>query len=95
MDPTSGVYILGSPLVDQVTLKLDSKYTKGQSFTVVAKNNSTANPYIQSATPNGKPITRSWITHTEITAGGKLVLTMGPTPNKDFGSAPADRPPGI
>jgi putative alpha-1,2-mannosidase len=44
---------------------------------------------------NGKPITRSWITHEEITAGGKLVLTMGPAPNKRFGSAPMDRPPGI
>ena len=28
-------------------------------------------------------------------AGGKLVLTMGPTPNKNFGSAFADRPPQI
>lgn len=29
-----------------------------------------------------------------IACGGKLVLTMGPTPNKSFGSAPADHPPG-
>lgn len=95
VDPASGIYILGSPLVDQVTINLDAKFAKGHSFTVVAKNNSAANPYIQSATLNGKVITRSWISHAEITAGGKLVLTMGPQPNKTFGAAAADRPPKI
>ncbi len=93
VDPASGNYALGSPLVDKATLKLDSKFAKGRSFTVIAKNNSSQNPYIQSATLNGKALTRSWISHTEITDGGTLVLTMGPQPNHDFGSAPADRPP--
>ena len=93
VDPASGIYVLGSPLVDKATLKLDPKFYQGRSFTVIAKNNSASNPYIQSATLNDKPITRSWISQAEIAAGGKLVLTMGPTPNKSFGSAPADRPP--
>jgi putative alpha-1,2-mannosidase len=81
--------------MDKVTLKLDPKFYHGRTFTVIAKNNSAQNSYIQSATLNGKPITRSWISHAEITAGGKLVLTMGPAPNTTFGTAPADRPPGI
>jgi putative alpha-1,2-mannosidase len=93
VDPASGIYVLGSPLVDEATLKLDPKFYHGRTFTVIAKNNSTAHPYIQSATLNGQPLTRSWISQAEIAAGGKLVLTMGPVPNKDFGSAPADRPP--
>ena len=95
VDPASGIYVLGSPLLDRATLKLDSKFAKGREFTLIAKNNSAKNPFIQSATLNGKPITRSWISHEEIVAGGKLVLTMGPTPNKNFGSAPQDRPPAI
>ena len=95
VDPVSGDYILGSPLADKVTIKLDSKYAKGRSFTVIAKNNSPENVYIQSATLNGRPLTRSWISHAEITTGGKLVLVMGPTPNKAFGAAAADRPPKI
>jgi predicted alpha-1,2-mannosidase len=95
VDPVSGDYILGSPLVDRATIKLDSKYARGRSFTVIAKHNSPENIYIQSATLNGQPLTRSWISHAEITAGGKLVLTMGPTPNKEFGAAAADRPPKI
>lgn len=95
VDPASGIYILGSPLMNKVTLKLDPKFCKGGSFTVIAKNNSAQNPYIQSATLNGRPLTRSWISNHEITAGGQLELIMGPTPNKTFGSATADRPPGI
>jgi predicted alpha-1,2-mannosidase len=95
VDPASGIYVLGSPLMDKVTLKLNSKFYPGGSFTVIAKNNSATNPFIQSATLNGKPITRSWISQAEIAAGGKLVLTMGPVPNKNFGTSPADRPPKI
>jgi len=40
----------------------------------------------------GHALTRSWITHAEIVGGGKLVLTMGPTPNRAWGAAQADRP---
>jgi predicted alpha-1,2-mannosidase len=92
-DPVSGVFVLGSPLFDRITLHLNPKFASGRNFTVVARDNSPENCYIQSATLNGVPISRSWITRAEITAGGKLVLTMGPTPNKNFGAAPQDRPP--
>jgi predicted alpha-1,2-mannosidase len=92
VDPASGIYILGSPLVDRASIKLDSKYYQGGTFTVIARNNSPQNVYIQAATLNGQPLTRSWITHDEIVAGAKLVLTMGPTPNRAWGSASDDRP---
>jgi predicted alpha-1,2-mannosidase len=95
VDPTSGIYVLGSPLCDKVTIHLDSKFAAGGSFTMVAKHNSPENSYIQSATLNGQPLTHSWITQAEITAGGKLVLSMGPKPNKSFGSDAIDRPPQI
>jgi predicted alpha-1,2-mannosidase len=95
VDPTSGTYILGSPLMNEVTLKLDSKHYHGHSFSIVAKNNSADNMYIQSATLNGKPFTRNWISQDEIAAGGKLVLVMGPTANKSFGATQEDRPPQI
>jgi len=93
VDPVSGIYVLGSPLMDKVTLHLDSAHYHRHAFTVIARKNSAQNCYIQSAELNGRPLTRSWIAQAEIAAGGKLVLTMGPTPNKAFGSAPADRPP--
>jgi predicted alpha-1,2-mannosidase len=92
VDPSSGVYVIGSPLADKATIKLDRRFCHGNTFTVVARNNSALNTYIQSATLNGRALTRSWITHQEIADGGKLVLKMGPTPNFKWGAATAERP---
>jgi predicted alpha-1,2-mannosidase len=92
VDPPTGVYVIGSPLVDKATVRLDRQFCRGKAFTVVARNNSALNPYIQSARLNGRALTRSWITHREITEGGELVLNMGPAPKFDWGAAVADRP---
>ena len=91
-DPCGGTYIIGSPLAEQATIALDPKFHKGAKFTLLARNNSPKNPYIQSARLNDQPLTRTWITHDEIVSGGTLVLEMGPTPNRNWGAAPADRP---
>jgi predicted alpha-1,2-mannosidase len=93
VNPASGVYVIGSPLVDRVTIRLDPKYQKGGAFTIIAENNSTENKYIQSATWNGKPFNRSWFSHAELVAGGELTLKMGPKPNPDWAKRPEDRPP--
>ena len=94
-NPASGDYILGSPLVSKAVLHLDPAYyksAKGYIFTVIAENNSAKNMYIQSARLNGKPLTQSWFSHSALAAGGELRLVMGPTPNRAWGRAPADRP---
>jgi predicted alpha-1,2-mannosidase len=91
-DPCGGVYVLGTPLVDQATLTVASPHYSGGRFTVSAKDNSPANAYIQSATLNGQPLTHAWLTHEQIAAGGTLVLQMGPNPNRTWAAAPADRP---
>ncbi|MBN2577993.1 MAG: GH92 family glycosyl hydrolase [Pirellulales bacterium] len=92
VNPAAGVYVLGSPAVDRATIRLDLQYQKGREFTIIAENNSPKNVYIQSATLNGKPISRSWLTHDELTAGGELVLKMGPEPNPDWAKDSEDRP---
>ncbi len=79
--PGIPVYAIGSPLFGRVTIN----HSKGKSFVIEAKNNSAENRYIQSATLNGKPLTRPWITHDDIMREGKLVFTMGPEPNKEWG----------
>ncbi len=91
--PVDGVYIIGSPLFRKVSIRLDPKYEKGKSFTVIAVNNSAENIYIQSANLNGKPLERAWLRYDEIAAGGKLELEMGPAPNQSWGSAPNELPP--
>ena len=93
MNPDSGIYAIGSPVVSKAVIHLDHDKYHGHTFTVIAKNNSAENIYIQSATLNGQPLTRSWLTYQEITDGGTLRLVMGPKPNLDWGSAPVDRPP--
>ena len=91
VNPAAGKYVLGSPLLDEATIALPG----GKSFSIVATNNSPENVYIQSARLNGEPHTRAFINHAEVAAGGKLELVMGPTPNKAFGAAPADRPKSV
>ncbi len=91
VDPSSPNYILGSPLFRHIAMHMGN----GKTFEITAENNSDANIYIQSATLNGKPWNKPWFSHDDIAAGGKLVLTMGPQPNKQWGSAPEDAPPSM
>jgi predicted alpha-1,2-mannosidase len=91
VSPSSGAYVLGSPIIDKATIQLP----KGKSFVIEARNNGPQNPYIQSVTLNGKPYTNSFLLHRDIVAGGTLQLTMGPQPNKTFGAAAATRPKEI
>jgi predicted alpha-1,2-mannosidase len=93
MNPDSGVYAIGSPVISKAVLHLDRNKYHGHNFTVKAVNNSPENIYIQSATLDGKPLNRAWLRHEEIVAGGTLNLVMGPKPNTEWGRAPADRPP--
>lgn len=95
VSPVDEVYIIGSPLFNRTTLKLDPKYYPGRKFTVIARNNSAQNIYIQSARLNGKPLERAWLRHAEIVAGGTLELQMGPEPNRAWGSADSTLPPSL
>jgi predicted alpha-1,2-mannosidase len=91
VDPSSPNYILGSPIFDRVTIHLEG----GKNFEIVALNNSDKNRYIQSAMLNGKPWMKTWFSHGDIANGGKLVLKMGPVPNKEWGSKPDAAPPSM
>ena len=48
---------------------------------------------MQSASLNGKPLARAWLRHSEVVAGGKLELVMGPNPNLGWGSGLDELPP--
>ncbi|MGB4329153.1 MAG: GH92 family glycosyl hydrolase [Tenuifilum sp.] len=86
--PGSTQYAIGSPLFPKITINLEN----GKKFTLIAENLNNQNIYIQKATLNGNPITRSWIDQAEIMAGGELVLTMASTPSDTWGTQPADLP---
>lgn len=91
--PGDGIYILGSPLFSRVTLHLDEKWYKGVKFTITAENQAPDHPYVQSAKLNGKPLSRAWIRHSEIAAGGVLEFVMGAEPNKQWATRTEDLPP--
>lgn len=83
--PGNGRYEICGPLFDKVVIRLDPKYAKGKTFTVLAKRSKQSDIYIQSAKLNGKPLNRSWIGHDEVTRGGRLEFVMGPKPNHAWG----------
>lgn len=88
VNPAAGAYVFGSPLFNEVEIAVPD----GKSFKIIAKNNSHENLYIQSAELNGEPYEKSFITHKDILKGGVLTLTMGNTPNRNFGAKPENRP---
>jgi putative alpha-1,2-mannosidase len=83
--PGNGLYAIGSPFFERSQISLPG----GKTFTVLAKNCSKRNKYIQSAKLNGKEFNRAWLKHTEITLGGTLELVMGDRPNKNWASDPS------
>ena len=68
--PASNEYILGRPFVSRARLQLP----QGKTFTVIARGLEAAHPYVASVTLNGKPLTRVFLRHQEILAGGELRL---------------------
>lgn len=87
VDPVGGRFVIGSPLFDKATVNVG----RGKTFTVVAKNNSDKNIYVQSARLNGKTLKNSYVDFNDILHGGTLELVMGPKPSK-WASAAACRP---
>ncbi|HZK93173.1 MAG TPA: GH92 family glycosyl hydrolase [Prolixibacteraceae bacterium] len=82
--PGSGEYAIGSPFFTSIKIQLPN----GETFSVIAKDCSKKNKYIQSATLNGEELNRPFISHTDIASGGELRLVMGDRPNKEWGTKP-------
>lgn len=91
VNPSNGVYVFGSPLFDEASIKLPG----GKTFTIIAKNNSDQNIYIQSVQLNGKNYPYSYIRHQDLAKGGVLTFFMGNKPNKDFGKQADFRPKSV
>jgi len=81
--PGSNDYILGTPKFDSIAINLSN----GKRFKIITNNLSKENYYIQSAKLNGLPFSKTYITHFDITKGGKLVLNMGNKPNYIWGNS--------
>ena len=87
--PGLPIYSIGSPLFEQVSMRLDN----GKVFTIKAKGASRENKYIQSARLNGKTWDKTWFHHDDLINGGTLELQMGPRPCREWGTSPQAAPP--
>ena len=84
------VYQLTAPIFEKVTIYPDKKAHPEKTFTIIAKNLSAKNIYIQSATLNNQPYNKSQIAHKDIVKGGTLIFEMGDQPNKKWASQMTD-----
>ncbi|MCU4164209.1 GH92 family glycosyl hydrolase [Carboxylicivirga caseinilyticus] len=80
VNPADGNYVIGSPLMNKATIRLEN----GKQFVVKAENLSKDNIYIQEAILNGKTLKKSYIRHQDIINGGELIFLMGSEPNIDL-----------
>ena len=79
-------YEITSPIFDKIEIDLNPDYYPGKTFTIATRNNSKENMYIQSATLNGQPLNNTYrFPHSEFIKGGRLEITLGPEPNKQWG----------
>ena len=89
--PGIPTYDIGSPVFDKVTIHLKN----GKDFSIIARNNSHDNKYVQDIRLNGQTISRVWFRHADIANGGTLELTMADTPNTSLGTKPIHLPTRI
>ncbi|WP_282161888.1 GH92 family glycosyl hydrolase [Ulvibacterium marinum] len=82
---TAPIYEIGSPLYPKVEIDLGQRYNRGETFTILAKNTSFNNKYVQKAVLNGKELKSFWFPSDELLKGGTLEFIMGPEPNMDWG----------
>ncbi len=72
VNPTGGVYDLGTPTFDKVTLHLPN----GKDFVVEANRKNAGDYHVKDVRLNGKKVQDYKITHDDILTGGKLSFTL-------------------
>jgi len=88
--PGSDQYVLGTPRFDAASWTLPN----GAVLAMRAERESPASVHIHGLTIQGRPVTRSWVTHAELMAGGDWVFDLrdAPAPKGGFGTNRADWP---
>lgn len=86
--PGSDQYVMGAPFLPYMKVNL----TNGNAITIKAPGVSNKNRYIQSVKVNGKPYTKLYFTHKQLTDGAVIEYKMGSKPNTKRGLDAADKP---
>ena len=72
VNPGEKYYQLGSPIFDEIALKLES----GQTLEIMSHNNSDENVYVERVLFNGHELEGMKISHDELSRGGRLEFFM-------------------
>lgn len=78
-------YDITSPVFDEVVIKLNKDYYKGNEFIIKTHHNAKENCYIQRASLNGKAHQQFSFSHQDFAKGGVLELWLGPKANLTWG----------
>jgi predicted alpha-1,2-mannosidase len=88
--PGAPLVEVGSPLFTSATIRVP-----GGSFTVDAPGASHAAKYVQSASVNNAPLSKTYFATRSIAAGGSVRFEMGAAPNLSWGATLDDAPPSM
>jgi predicted alpha-1,2-mannosidase len=91
VDPGVPYFEVCTPRFTKATLHLGSA-EGAKTFMIEAPEASPKNIYIQSATLNGKPLTKPWFEEAQILSGGNMTFSVRPQPNTKWGASPLDQP---
>ncbi|MBO6249608.1 MAG: GH92 family glycosyl hydrolase, partial [Bacteroidales bacterium] len=86
--PSSDEYAIGTPLFKKATVSLPT----GKKIVLEAPDNSKDNFYISGIRMNGKPYSKNYFKHGDLTGGAKIVYTMTSEPATNRGTNPEDKP---
>jgi predicted alpha-1,2-mannosidase len=75
--PGSPRYEIGSPLVESAAVHLQN----GKILHIRVRNQGPDNVFVQRVEVDGKPLTRRYLTHDQLVAGGEIVFFMGSAPS--------------
>jgi predicted alpha-1,2-mannosidase len=75
--PGTGEYVFGSPLFNKAILNFEN----GKELVIEAPGNSKQNVYVRAINLNGKALNKSYIRHSELQKGGKLLFDMSNKPD--------------
>ena len=87
LSPSSGEYVLGSPLFGSVSIDVNAT----RPLVISALNQAPENVYVTGVTWNGAPVSGVSVKYSDLMAGGTLQFTMSATPT----AAGVDRMPPI
>ena len=88
VNPVSGEYAIGSPLFENVRIRLQN----GKTISIAASGNSVNTPYVESLTVDGRIHTQNYLKYEELQDGMILHFDMADTPAYQRGTADSDRP---